>query len=109
MFNPVKEINSRWETEKGGWNGTKYTSRHKDIAFHILTMEIKRQEGRELLHFHSGPTGFETYILADLTLEGEGDFCICGGTINRWPACYVDVQIVKEFIDAYKASKIEII
>jgi hypothetical protein len=117
MFNPIREIDSRWETEKR-W--VKDGKQHESIttANKKLTMLIAQKHSgfvrvtdpvtlpplRTVLTFEGGPTGFESYYLHDLTLKGDGDFCICAGTANRWPACYVDIPTVRKFINEYKAA-----
>ena len=110
MFNPIKEIDSRWETEKRRLvsHGKKQES-HTETTTRKLTMAIlpKGRDGlgnKPILEFRGGPTGHENYYLEDITLEGKGDFCICGGTPNRWPACYVDMPTVRKFVEEYKAT-----
>ena len=109
MFNPLKEIDSRWEIEKR-WLEGKYQKSSTDVTTRKLTMTIlpegrvDSQSNRPILEFQGGPTGFETYYLEDINLEGGGDFCICAGTANRWPACYVDKTVVQEFVNAYRAT-----
>lgn len=108
MFNPIRVIDSRWETEKRWIVGKRQESRTK-ITTRKLTMAIlpkghDGQSDKPILEFQNGPTGFESYYLEDLTLEGERDFCICAGTPNRWPACYVDMPTVRQFVKEYKAT-----
>lgn len=38
--------------------------------------------------------------VSGVSLGKTDNFCICGGTINRWPACYVSMQKVIDFISA---------
>ena len=108
MFNPIKEIDSRWKMEKR-WIADKKQKSSKETFKKKLTMAIlpKGHDGqpdKPILEFRGGPTGFESYYLEDINLEGEGDFCICAGTANRWPACYVDKTEVQEFVNAYRAT-----
>ena len=69
-----QQINSRWVIEKGRWN--------------------------EKL---CGPNGHEAYHLYSLLPmdNRQGEFCVCAGTINSWPACYVQWKDVKEFCIEY--------
>ena len=60
----------------------------------------------DILEFVGGPTGFERYYIADLLLRDPSkhpEICICGGTINRWPACFVDRQEVADFLNSKRA------
>jgi len=104
MFDSIKEIDSRWETEKR-WLEDRVQRSSTETTIRKLTMVITADDrDQAILRFRDGPTGFEAYHLEDLKLEGEGDFCICMGTANRWPACFVNKAEVQKFIDEYKAT-----
>ncbi len=105
MFNPIREIDSRWETEKrwvvDGKQKSSKTPSTKKLTMAIMT----KGHNKPILQFREGPTGFESYYVENLNFpEGEGEFCICAGTPNRWPACYVDRNDVRNFIEEYKAT-----
>ena len=60
------------------------------------------------MKFIGGPTGFESYYLEDLegdTLDHDGDFCICGGTINSWANCTVDTADIHKAIEIYEEKE----
>ncbi len=106
MFDPIRKIDSRWETEKRWVEGMEQKL-STDISTKELTMHIvTKGHERPILRFEGGPTGFESYYVADIDfrLSNSGDdFCICAGTANRWPACYVDRKEVQKFVDEFKA------
>ena len=87
--------------ETGKWNGESFIDRRKEESSKTLEMELFDKDGIFILKFHGGPTGYEEYYANDL-LQGivnSGELCICGGTINTWPACYVPAREVKQFIE----------
>jgi len=115
MFSLIKEIDSRWEVEKrhlvSDDNGKMKQESNTVHSTRKLTMAILpngRIDGpdKPILEFRGGPTGHENYYLNDITLKGDGEFCICAGTPNRWPACYVDMPTVREFVEEYKAAAV---
>lgn len=90
-----------------------YSYNHKDYLNRKVFKKYKNifvnicedNGGRLLLKFTGGPTGHECYFLQDILDDinrwenNESDtFCICGGTINRWDACYVSRKEVHKFI-----------
>jgi hypothetical protein len=107
MFDPVQKIDSRWEIEKR-WakDGKQHSS--VDVKIRPIKMSIGVKLcglARMTILDFDGPTGFESYNLEDLVdLESDKDFCICGGTPNRWPACFVSMPEVRKFVQDYKAS-----
>lgn len=105
MFDPIREIDSRWETEKRWVKGREQKS-STDVSTKKLTMAIVTEgHDKPILNFRGGPTGFESYYIEDLSLSSdEGDFCICAGTANRWPACFVDKAEVNKFVEEYRAT-----
>ena len=95
-------ITSRWIIEKGYWDHklNDFTSRTTEEFTRKIKMTITANDHGEILRFIGGPTGHESYYLADLleNKKNDGEFCICAGTINRWPACYVERKTVLDFI-----------
>ena len=113
MFNLIKEINSRWATETrwldtkpGGGMKQKSKTEHSTRKLTMAILPKGREGGsdKSILEFRDGPTGYESYYLNEITLEGDEEFCICAGTPNRWPACYVDMPTVRKFVEEYKAA-----
>ena len=96
------KINSRWVVEKGRWDNEEniFTDRTEETFERDIEMRIEASENGKILRFLGGPTGHESYYIKDLLLTDSTvkEMCICGGTINRWPACYVDKQIIFNFI-----------
>ncbi len=96
------EIESKWDYETGRWNNKKreFTDiKHKE-SVKTIKMRIEAVGNKLVLRFIGGPTGFESYYIEDL-LENKlrsDDFCICGGTINSWPACRVKWSEVEAFM-----------
>ena len=102
MSNITALINSIWKTEKGKWNNSteSYTNRTVNTFQRMLEMQLKQTDRGQIIQFVGGPTGFESYYTKDiLATEAKNSICICGGTINSWPACYVDAKTVHHFIE----------
>ena len=99
-----KDILSKWVAETGRYcyQAKAFVDRKTKESERIIQMTKVENNGRQVLAFIGGPTGFESYYIDDLILTGErgNSFCICGGTINSWPACYVDSGEVFEFINS---------
>ena len=94
-----KTVKSRWVIEKGQWSAEErtYINRSKEEFFRTIKMRI---DG-DILEFIGGPTGNERYYIADLLLCGpykHTEICICAGTINSWPACFVNRREVVDFL-----------
>jgi len=93
-MNRIK-VKSWWTYEKGRWSEKEGKYIDKTISpVYTKDLEIgfKKVNGKDILKFIGGPTGFESYYLEDLegdTLDHDGDFCICGGNINSWAKCSV--------------------
>jgi len=104
------KINSKWSQEVGRWDVLfcDYIDRKViQLPDKDLVMKIERKESGDILKFLGGPTGFESYNIKDLTalpLIGE-DLCICGGTINKYPQCTVNMNDVKEFLKSKRYIK----
>ena len=101
-----QQINSRWVIEKGRWNEKlrTYTDRTTEEFERQIEMEIIQDlYNNIILRFIGGPTGHEAYHLYSLLPmdNRQGEFCVCAGTINSWPACYVQWKDVKEFCIEY--------
>ena len=106
-----KQINSRWIVEKGVWSEKlqAYTDRTKQEFERMLEVEITRNlRGSTILRFIGGPTGHEAYYLYKLLPMNnkQGEFCICAGTINSWPACYVQWADIKKFYNEYLQKEV---
>ncbi len=104
MLKTKKEasINSRWVTRTGIWdNNTKsYTKINEKETFKNIKMKIVESCGKKILQFIGGPTGFEAFYIDDLSLLSNSiEFCICAGTINSWPACFVNRKELLKFIN----------
>jgi len=104
-----KEINSKWEMSIGTWDRTlgEYINVEKRSREKTIRMEVIERKGEEdLIEFVGGPTGFETYSICSLLenpsfniiTEKSRSFCICGGTINKWPRVIVDLNEVVRFL-----------
>lgn len=99
------QIESRWEVEKGTWNGSTFVNRKTTTTTRTLTMQIEVPD-YQVLQFIGGPTGYEAYHIEALLKHKKdetGDFCICAGTVNRWPACFVSWPEVLAFISEEKS------
>jgi len=100
------KILSKWQQEVGKWDRglNDYVDRKViELPDKFLVMQIIRIENRNILRFNGGPTGFESYHIPDLidgmkTAGINKIFCICGGTINRWPHCTVAWDEVVAFL-----------
>ena len=106
-----KEINSKWEMSIGTWDRTlmEFINVEKRCSEKMIQMEICKKEGEEdLIQFVGGPTGFESYYISSLLKnpsfnsisEKSRAFCICGGTINRWPRVTVNLNDVIRFLSS---------
>ena len=100
----IMAIPSRWIIERGYWNHELdgFTSRTTEEFTRTIQMIITAGDHGEILRFIGGPTGHESFYLADLLKHKNenGELCICAGTVNRWPACYVNKKSVLDFIKA---------
>jgi len=86
---------ARWDSSLNNFVGRKSRDETREIEVAIIA-----RDGKPLLVFTGGPTGFESYYLEDILeepLRGD-DFCICGGTVNSWPRCIVNWQDVVDLI-----------
>ena len=96
-----KSINSRWTVEKGEWSNAtnSFINRTKEESFRTIKMRI---DGG-ILEFVGGPTGFERYRIEDMLSHDPSkhpEICICAGTINSWPACFVNRREVEDFLNS---------
>lgn len=87
----------RWDSKSNNYVDRKNTSEERTIEMELYT----NSEGRQILRFIGGPTGFEQYYADDLALNPGGTFCICGGTINSWPRCAVLSDDVIKFLEVH--------
>jgi hypothetical protein len=108
------QISSFWRHETGKWNGKKFIKKHKSPVREklievvlILNNQNETLKGKkEIVNFLGGPTGFESYYLKDLLKPKESEnFCICGGTINSWPNCYVKTKDLIKIIKDLKCQE----
>lgn len=104
-------INSFWQRKTGEWNGKKFIKKQKSpVEEKLLEVVLILGDKNETVKFLGGPTGYETYCLKDLLkLKENENFCICGGTLNSWPNCYVKAkdlsQILKHFVKTKELTK----
>lgn len=103
---PVK-IHSSWSVEKGRWReGEGFVNRFTEHFAREIEMivESATPDKGAILRFIGGPTGYESYYIADLQRPSDKphgeSFCICAGTINRWPGCTVAWADVVAFLKA---------
>lgn len=78
---------------------------------HIAIIERLDQDDdtlRYLLQLHGGPTGHESFYIKDfeqLAKSSRTGWSACGGTPNRWNACYVPPEsmdtVYQTFFHAY--------
>jgi len=99
------DIKSFWTYEKGRWSEehNDYIDRNtSEPQEKILTMEIVDHGTGPILQFNGGPTGYESYYVADLVArQPKGAYmAICAGTINSWAQCRVRSQDVVAFLSA---------
>jgi len=100
---PTMSISSRWVYETARWDDDllKYVDRKSREEIKTIEMVIEYSKRGKILKFIGRPTGYESYYISDLLIneiQGRDEFCICAGTVNSWPACYVDYQTVMNFI-----------
>jgi hypothetical protein len=71
-----------------------------------IEMVLCERDDKQILKFVGGPTGFESYYVEDLLALpfAKSTFCICGGTINRWPRCEVSSTEVAIFLKKIGAN-----
>ena len=101
-----KLIKSRWVLEEGQWSNAKrsFINRTKEESF----CDIKMCIDGGILEFVGGPTGFERYHIEDMLLYDPAkhpEICICAGTINSWPACFVARQEVVDFLKSFGLAR----
>ena len=94
--------------EIGRWDKSSNTFVDYSTSKTIRNIEmcLYEKDGKQMLEFVGGPTGFESYYVEDLlTLPfAKSSFCICGGTINRWPRCEVSCTEVATFLKKLGAN-----
>ena len=99
------KIKATFTTEYGRFDSklNKFVDKYGHTEYKVLEMRVVLKMNLPILEFIGGPTGFETYYLEDLRRSnlnnGNNEFCICGGTINKWPRCIVNKKEVFDFID----------
>ena len=103
------QIKSYWQRGYAKWDGGKYVDKklseveEKELK---VTLDITNTD-KPIIKFHGGPTGFESYYLNDILenpfgLNENDNFCICGGTINSWPRCWVKTKDFKSILEVFK-------
>lgn len=101
------EILSTFTYETATWDkgSNTYINRRTRSIEKVLFMKVNTNlEGKKVLKFEGGPTGFESYYISDLLENKPGPvdkntpFCICGGTVNSWPRAVVLLKEVLDFI-----------
>ena len=103
------QIKSYWDRQTANWDGKGFINRKwSKVEEKKLKVTLDdTNTDKPIVKFHGGPTGFESYYLKDLLEnpfgENEHDlFCICGGTINSWPRCFVKSRDLKEILEVFK-------
>lgn len=110
--NSSKErIKSRWIVEKGDWDNrtNHYVNRTKEVILKDIEMVIIEGTNGRVLRFIGGPTGYECYYVSDLLVGDMStkntEICICSGTINKWPTCFVKRSDVMRFLKKETSMK----
>lgn len=105
------EINSFWQQETGYWSEkeNKYLNRTFG-PIKEKKLKVIYEPEKDIIKFIGGPTGFESYYFSDVSktvlLHPNHDmFCICGGTINRWPNCTIKREDFKKIINVILDEK----
>ena len=104
--NPLGKITSYWQHETAKFDpGKREFVNRKSSPIKEKELEItvrKDSKDRLILSFHGGPTGFEAYYLHDIfstVMNSEQeDYCICAGTVNSWPRCWVKMKDLKKIL-----------
>jgi len=104
--NPLGKITSYWQHETANFDpGKREFVNRKSSPIKEKELEItvrKDSKDRLILSFHGGPTGFEAYYLQDIldtVMNSEQeDYCICAGTVNSWPRCWVKMKDLKKIL-----------
>ena len=96
----MKEITSRWVYRSGTWNDktNEYTNIQVVETIKPIKITIEDRFDDKILRFINGPTGFESYYIEGIKELELREFCICAGTMNSWPECYVKYEDIKDFI-----------
>jgi hypothetical protein len=108
-------IKSTWRCEKGRWDGRNFVDRQwialgeKELEMEIISLGPESVYRDPIIRFYGGPTGHESYYIADLLRNLEfklecDDFSICAGTINSWPECRVSFKEVIDFIKVFNTE-----
>jgi len=99
-----EEIVAIFTTETARWNENleEYVDRESRTEVKDIKMVVETRDDKAILRFVGGPTGYESYYIEDLDgwKDRVGSFCICGGTVNRWPKCEVHWPDVQRFLVA---------
>lgn len=106
MRNQEFEIQSFWKQETGRWSDKEEKFLNRTTSpVKEKTLKVLYEPDKNIIKFIGGPTGFESYYFTDIvkTIESHpssrfDEFCICGGTINRWPECTVKMDDFREII-----------
>lgn len=90
-----------WKTGVVDENKRQWLKKEEREEEKTLILELFKKEDRIKFKFLKGPIGFEEYdVLRFLKHAGKKDefFCICAGTINSWPECYVSKDEIVDFL-----------
>jgi len=104
------KIVSYWFWERAIWN-----EKSEKFENHTTTEEVVKEldmkiirdpyNKKPVIKFIGGPTGHENYYVEDLLSSNDrhlARFCICAGTVNMWPTCFVDRKQVIDFLKSGK-------
>lgn len=117
MRNQEFEITSYWQYEKGRWSEKENAFVDRNFSeVQEKTLQVIYEPDENIIRFVGGPTGYESYYFSDIirTLQSDSqdslqheNFCICGGTINRWANCTVKMKDFQEIVNQIKKRKTE--
>lgn len=102
-------IKSFWQTETGRFDNElcAFVDR-KFSETKEREIYVEYDPKTDIIHFRGGPTGYEAYnfnsLEESLPTFKHNTFCICAGTINSWPICFVNR---KDFMEIFEKIKEE--
>ena len=104
----MNKVNSRWQREIGTWSEKDNTYINREVI-KLPDKELEVIIEDNIVRFIGGPTGYESYYIKDFLRDSESrrnkEMCICAGTINSWPECYIQYNDVYELINKLTKKK----